>query len=395
MRARAWPFAVVAFATMLPVTLPVAGLKQLVQDRFVLSVAETTWFMAINMVAAVLVAPIVGGLADRFGRRRGLAVIALLLDAACFVLMTRPLGYAGFLMLRFCEGACHIAALSWVLALAADHAPSQHRGRTMGMVAAALTLGVALGAPIGGVLAKRGVMLPFEIAAALLLLAAVLASLLLREVDIRGSRPGFREAFSLLKRHREMLAPLAFAFADRFTVGFFVTVFPLYAQHELGASPTRTGGLLAALLLPFALLSYPAGRLSERVSRSMLTAVGSVCYGALLCSLPFWPDSAVVVVMLVLGVLSASMFVPSMLLLIDVGPPDSRSTVLASFNAAGSLGFILGPLVGGATYALFALYGGELGGYRAAFVVAGASELVVVLASLPSLRRLVRAGRTT
>jgi hypothetical protein len=52
-----------------------------------------------------------------------------------------------------------------------------------------------------------------------------------------------------------MLAPLVFAFADRFTVGFYTTTFSLFASGLHGATPPQVGIWISAFMLPFALLS--------------------------------------------------------------------------------------------------------------------------------------------
>ena len=59
-----------AALTMLPVTLPVPVLRGLVQERFEVSDLLTSLFMSVNMIGAVLAAPIAGAIADKFGRRR-------------------------------------------------------------------------------------------------------------------------------------------------------------------------------------------------------------------------------------------------------------------------------------------------------------------------------------
>ena len=68
---------------------------------------------------------------------------------------------------------------------------------------------------------------------------------------------------------------------------------------------------------------------------------------------------------------------------------------MGAFNAAGSLGFILGPLAGGLVSQLVGERFGWEAGYRAAFAVAGASAILCVAVALPVLLRLKRTGRTT
>ena len=63
------------------------------------------------------------------------------------------------------------------------------------------------------------------------------------------------------------------------------------------------------------------------------------------------------------------------------------------FNVAGSLGFLLGPLIAGVAYQLMVSMGfSALGGFRMAFLVAGAGEVVCALITLPLLRDLARRG---
>ena len=68
---------------------------------------------------------------------------------------------------------------------------------------------------------------------------------------------------------------------------------------------------------------------------------------------------------------------------------------MGAFNAAGSLGFIVGPATGGIVSQLVAQQTDWETGYRAAFGVAGVSEALCVVIALPFLARLVRSGRTT
>ena len=396
MTGRPAAMAFIAVLILMPVTLPVPVLRELVQERFAVSQLLTSLFMSINMIGAVLTAPLAGALADRIGRRRELIVAALLVDAAVFWGMTAPVGFGWFLGMRFVEGCAHIFALSLLLSVASGSAPAERRGRIMGLVGGGIMLGVALGAPLGGLLGRGGPLVPLRAGAGLALLAAVVCALALPRVDRGGeSSSGARAIVRALRENGALAAPLAFAFADRFTVGFFTTTFSLYLSSLHGLAAPQIGLLISLFMLPFAGLSYPFGRLSERVSRAGLLCVGSVVYGLGTASLGWWPVELLWLLMAGLGVAAAVMFVPSLIVTTDLAPPEIRSTALGAFNAAGSLGFIVGPLVGGLVSQSVAAGAGWEAGYRAAFVVAGGSEMLCVLATLPLLLRLIRQGRTT
>jgi len=143
------------------------------------------------------------------------------------------------------------------------------------------------------------------------------------------------------------------------------------------------------------LLSYPVGRLSERLSRTVLVGGGSLLYGILLMTLGWWSVEALPWLMLMLGILSAVMFVPSLIMVLDLAGPGVRSTCLGAFNAAGSLGFVIGPLIGGLVSQTIGTDFGWRAGYRSAFLVAGAAEVLCVLLVFSMMRRLVREGRTS
>jgi MFS family permease len=82
------------------------------------------------------------------------------------------------------------------------------------------------------------------------------------------------------------------------------------------------------------------------------------------------------------------------LMTVRLVPDAIRTTALGAFNAAGSLGFVLGPIAGGGISQLVATHSDWLTGYRAAFVAAGASELLCVAIALPLLWRLSPKSKT-
>lgn len=394
-RARVLALGALAILTLIPVTLPVPVLRELVLERFSVSELATSTFMSINMVGAILAAPIAGALSDRFGRRRPLVVGALLIDAGCFLALTLPLSFPLFMAIRFVEGCAHIFALSVVLAHANALAPEGQRGRVMGVVGAGLLLGVALGAPLGGIIGRRGPMVVLEAGVGVLLVAAAFAFFALAgpQGSTPRKRPGIREIVAMMTARPLVLVPLVFAFIDRFTVGFFTTTFSLYLKRIHEVPPAQVGLLIAAFMLPFALLSYPFGRLSERVSAVKLLGGGSLGYGIATATLGWWSIDTLLVLMLCLGLMAAVMFVPSLLLTVEAADTRARATALGAFNAAGSLGFIVGPLVGGSVSQWVATSHGWAAGYRSAFLVAGVSEVLCVLLTLPWLARLTASRR--
>ena len=157
-------------------------------------------------------------------------------------------------------------------------------------------------------------------------------------------------------------------------------------MHDLPSA--EIGMLIAVFMLPFALLSLPVGWLAERGSRALLLCGGSLAYGIGTASLPRFDPELLPFVMAGIGTTAAVMFVPSLVMTTEIAPSAVRSTAIGAFNAAGSLGFIVGPLTGGLVSQTVAAASGWQAGYGAAFAVAGGAEVLLgLLAFLPLWRR--------
>ena len=86
---------------MAPVTLPVPVLRELVGERFAVSEFATSLFMSVNMIGALLMAPLAGAFSDRWGRKRSLLVAALAADGICFFALASPVPFWGFLAIYY------------------------------------------------------------------------------------------------------------------------------------------------------------------------------------------------------------------------------------------------------------------------------------------------------
>lgn len=383
------------FLTMLPVTMLVPVLKELVLDRFGEARAWAHAFMSINMIGAAIFAPLGGAIADRLGRRRPVLVLAALADALLLWSMPQADSLALLMALRFLEGGAHIVALTTIMAMAADWADPARRGRVMGLIGSALIFGTAVGAPLGGRLGQVQPALVFQAGATISLLVAVVAAAAFRAGPLRQRSRSLSEAFALLRSRPQLATVYALAFVDRLCVGVIVSSFVLYLGECCGLSPAQRGGLLASFLFPFAILCYPVGRLADHLGRVRLMLAGNIGFGLMFAAYGLLPTSWLLPAMLASGVLSALLFSPNLAICSDLAPPTQRASAYAGFNAAGSLGFFLGPVVGAAACQTASLVACDVPtGYRLAFICAGAAVVSCALLVARPLSRLRLEHRT-
>lgn len=380
----------VLFFTMLPVTMMVPVLKEIVTERFGAGTFAAHLYMSINMIGAILTAPITASLADRAIHRKSVLLIALIFNLTTLALMPLVESFAVFMTLRFFEGAFHVLAVSTIMACAADWADPQRKGRQMGLMGASLIFGTACGAPLGGRIGQAAPMMVFGLGVVCVAIAIVLAFSLVRDAAGRARSTRLAETIDLLRTRRSLLIPYAFSFVDRFCVGVIVSSFVLFLGEAHGYSPAQRGGLLAMFLFPFAILCYPAGRLADRYGRAVLMIAGNAAFGLVFALYGIAPESWLPVLMLASGVFSASFFSPNLAMCGDLAPPHQRAAAFAGFNMAGSLGFLCGPLVGGLIHRLAAPTVGSLKAYSLAFAVAGIVVLGCAVTFGPALVRLSR-----
>lgn len=377
------PLGLLIFGLMLPVTGVVPVLDELTRGRHPgLSDFAQHLFMVANMLAAVLFAPLVGQLSDRIGRRQPVLIGSLLANIVVLLLLARDAPYAVHLLLRFFDGALHISALTLLMTMAGDRGSGTSSGRAMGTAGLALTLGVAAGAPLGGWLGGIRPTLVLEAGAVLSLLLAVGCCFLNELPASQPSQPEDSGQTTLGRLPwRQLVVPYAFTFADRLSVGFIVSTMTLYMRRVLDAEPERIGLLMASFMLPFALLSYPFARLAQAWGALTPLMAGSLLYAGALVALSLAPLPLWFALMPAGGIAAALMFAPTLVLTAAAANDSQRARAMGGFHAAGSLGFLLGPLVGGGVLAAAELFGRD--GWLAAFWLVAGLQLLCVALFLP------------
>jgi MFS family permease len=359
---------------MLPATLLAPAIRPLFAAFHGGAEGPMHAFMSLNMLGGILTTPLIARLVSAESNRvsaRWLTALAGL-DAILLILVSLPLATSVVLGLRVVEGAAHLGAATLLLARAAAYKPLVGAGRAMGLAGGAVMFAIAFGSGLGGILVGENTRLPFLVGAVLSATVAaaapfLYASTLPREVTAESS-PAIR------LRDPNVFGPLSAAFVERFTVGLIIVTFALFATRAHGLSDRSIGLLYSMLMLPFALLMYPASRLGDRIPRGLLLGLGALLYGVAIASLAHVPARWLFVSMIGAGVASSLMYGTVLCYAATLVPAQSRGRMMALVNTAGALGMLAGPMTGGMLIAALRSEADPLDAYRKVLLFAGASS---------------------
>lgn len=245
---------------------------------------------AINGLCAFLVAPFLGRLSDRFGRRP--VIIAAAFGAAFAMGLFGVGGALWVLVLARAIQGVTAGDLPALFAYLADITPPERRARRFGILGALSGIGMMIGPAVGGLLAAVSLQLPVFLTAAISLTVAVLSIFLLPEslkpenrigsIALRDLQPFavFTDAFG-----RKELRGLLIGFGlVALPFGFFVNNFSVLALDSIQWGPTAIGLMTAAIgivdiLIQGVLLGILLPRIGERgviISGIVAQAIGLI-----------------------------------------------------------------------------------------------------------------------
>jgi len=365
------------FMAMFNLTLVSPILPEFVKDRFDTSDLGIGLFTSSEMVAYIILAPVWGVLSDRRGERVPYIIMGLGASAMLFLLMPSIDRFWLLVAVRFVQGAFTVAAWSLAMTMALDWAGIEDRGRTMGVLGAGMMMGMAMGAPMGGLLGERWTVSgPFYLAFVVFTAALCVSVLALREPATRREKT---KAKVPLREEIDLWIPGAYGFVERFTAGFFITLFPVFLLEEFDFGSGMRGMYLGIFFLPFAVLQYPFGRLTDRWGPLPFIIIGSIVYGEIMMMVTFLRPAPLAIGMILLGAMAAGMLPASLVLVSAFSRAGTHGRAMGLFNALGSVGFAAGLLLS----AVFA----DRWGYTVSFFIGGVSVIAVVSMTIIPLER--------
>jgi DHA1 family multidrug resistance protein-like MFS transporter len=310
--------------------------------------------MAIFSAMQFLFSPMWGSLSDRFGRKpilmlgvfgNAISMLALGLSTQLWMLFAAR-GLAGILS---------SATLPTAMAYISDSTDEKSRGGGMGVIGAAMGLGMILGPGAGGMLSAISLHAPFYFAAGLSMLAVVAIWLFLPESLVAEKRETSLklQGPQLNAMWESLFGPLAFLFIAAFMISFAMTnfegIYAYYAKDRYSYGPETIGYILTAIgvvsVIAQGALTGIATRKFGEVNVIKVSLIASVI-GFLVMLLA--KDLAAVIFTAAFFVLSNAMLRPAVSSLISQRTTQGQGIAMGLNNAYMSLGRVIGPLWAGA-----------------------------------------------
>ena len=313
--------------------------------------------MASYAIMQFIFSPIWGSISDRIGRKP-----VLMIGVLGFGITQLIFGFSSALWMLFAArilaGVLSSATLPTAMAYIGDSTTERDRGGGMGIIGAAMGVGMVLGPGIAGWMATYSLSLPFFFAAALSLVSLVLIYLLLPESlpaekrqigDSFVQGPQFREMWQALFTPIGLL--LFMAFLVSFGLTNFEIVFGLYAVETYGYGPQQVGGLLTFIGLLSAIvqggLTGPFTRRWGEVAIIKVSLLGSALgFVMMVMARSFFA------VLFTMGffIISNAMLRPAVSALISKRSSVGQGVAMGLNNSFMSLGRSVGPLWAGFAY---------------------------------------------
>ncbi|MEI2581153.1 MFS transporter [Scytonema sp. PRP1] len=330
--------------------------------------------ISVFSLPSLVLGPVVGVLADRFGRKK-ILVPSLVLFGIAGTACAFARDFNVLLFFCFLQGIGGASLHSLTIALISDLYSGTRRTTAIGYNTSIINASTATYSIIGGALAILGWHYPFFLS-----LAAIPVALLVW-FGLKNPEPATEEppkvdwfyALKILKNPQ--LAGLFIASTAQFMLlyGAFRTYLPLLIANSFKSSSFVIGLILASIPVAIAIAASQVGRLARRFPETTLIRASFVFYAVALLSVPFVSNLWSLLIQTVMFGIGFGICSPIILSLVAArASKEYLATVISVNGAFCNLGRIIGPMLMGVAFGI----GGISGVFYAGAAIAIATLLI-------------------
>lgn len=336
----------------------------LIMEELKISPQSIGMLITVFTLPGILMTPVLGILADRFGRKRILIPSLLafgIAGTACAFIRDFNL----LLMMRFLQGIGAASLGSLNVTLIGDLFSGEERTAAMGYNASVLSVGTAGYPAIGGFLATLGWYYPFVLPIAAVPLGLIVL-FSLKNPEPKNQK-NFKEyihaAWNSIKKRRVIMLLIVSTLTFIILYGSYLTYFPILAGQSFQAAPLIIGLLMSAMSIVTAVTSSQLSRLAKIFSKMTLIKVTYLFYGLGLIVFVAVPNLWLLLIpTAVFGIGHGLNFPSIQTLLAEMAPIEYRAVFMSINGMVLRLGQTLGPVFMGLIYTVWGIEGAFLAG---------------------------------
>ncbi|WP_028552858.1 MFS transporter [Paenibacillus sp. UNC451MF] len=306
-----------------------------------------------------LCSPIAGEWSDKYGRKVMIVSGLALFTLSNFLFAAASDVWVLYLS-RLLGGIGAASMIPSIMAYIADVTTEEKRGKGLGLLGAAMSLGFVIGPGIGGFLAELGLRTPFYVSAGVGAVAMVSSLLLLPESLTKEIRQANRnkvvQKVSMFKQFAQSFkAPyfifLLLIFTLTFGLSNFEAIFPLFVDKKYNftardISILITVGALIGAIIQAVLIDKLIRRFGERTLINSTFLLSAASLILMLLSGNFW----YILLVTLFFFTFTSIMRPAINTLLSKMAGEEQGFVAGMNNAYMSLGNIFGPALAGILY---------------------------------------------
>lgn len=310
------------------------------------------FLIAIIAFAQFLFSPIAGNLSDRIGRKK-LIVFGLILNGIAQISFGLSTELWMLFVCRFLIGVGSAFIVPPIMAYVADITTIDARGKAMGQIGAAVSLGFMIGPGIGGFLSHVSLHFPFYFAGSASIIAGVLSLILLpattpviqNAVKVKGDN-----IFKQLSRsfHASYFVLLIVVFVFSFGISNFQATLSMFLTYKFSYTATdiailmTAGGFAGVVVQGFALNS-----LFKRFGEMKIILFGLVVASISMLGILFVSGYFIMLLVATLFSTATTLIRPAVNTLISKTAGNEQGFAAGMNNAYMSLGNMIGPALAG------------------------------------------------
>ncbi|HEX9994597.1 MAG TPA: MFS transporter [Acidimicrobiales bacterium] len=310
--------------------------------------------VAAGALPGIVMAPVIGLLADRFGRR--VVLVPCLVAFGVFGLASALApSFTVLLVLRLLQGVGAAGLVNLAVVIIGDHWEGIERSRRIGRNAAVLTVGLAVLPPVGGFLTDLGgwrlAFAPYGVG---LLTAAVVWRVLAEVRPDAGTsvRAQLGASVSAVGTRRVGSVLVVGFVVFMLIFGLLLTTLPLHLEDRFGLTAGQRGLVLSVPALTSTLGALLVGRLHLRLGGDRVVLVALSLFVVAFAVMAGAPTLPVLVVGALVYGFGEGVLVPRLQdAVAEEAPAASRGAVVAAWVGAARAGQTVGPMVAAGTLA--------------------------------------------